>query len=47
MNFYIKHIMHSVEWKLYFMINKNKNVKNNVDRIWRQSLHRKFERYRV
>ena len=46
-DFYIKHNMHAVEWKLNAMINKNKKLINNSDRTWRQPFNRKFESYRV
>ena len=35
----IKHIMHAVEWKLFFTINKNKILINKLDRISRQPLN--------
>ena len=31
-DFYIKHNMHAVEWKLSAMVNKNKNLFNKLDR---------------
>ena len=34
-DFYIKHNMHAVEWKLNAMINKNKNLIIEFDRKWR------------
>ena len=46
-DFYIKHIMHAVEGKLKAMINKNKNLKNKLDRTWRHPLNRRIESYRV
>jgi len=33
-DFYIKHNMHPVEWKLKAMINKSKNLINKFDRNW-------------
>ena len=46
-DFFIKHNMHAVEWKLNASINKNKNLINNFDRNWRHLLNRKSESYRV
>ena len=46
-DFYIKHNMLAVEWKSNAMINKNKNLTNNLNRSWRHRLNRKFENYRV
>ena len=46
-DFYIKHNMCALEWKLNAMINKNKNLKNKFDSNWRHPLNRKFESYRV
>ena len=42
-DFYIKHNMHAVEWKLNAIINKNKSLINKFDRNWRHPLNRKFE----
>ena len=42
-DFYIKHNMHAVEWKINAMINKNKNLFNKFPRNWRHPLNRKFE----
>ena len=41
-DFYIKHNMHPVEWKLNAMVNKNKNLIIKLDRNWRHPLVRKF-----
>ena len=46
-NFYNRHNMHAVEWKLNAMINKNKTLIKKFDRNWRHSLYRKFESYRL
>ena len=46
-DFYIKHNMHAVEWKLNNMINKIKSLVNKFDRNCRHPLKRKFESYRV
>ena len=40
---YIRHNMHAVEWKLFAMVNKNKNFINKLNRNWRHPLIRKFE----
>ena len=44
-DFYIKHIMHAVEWKLIAKINKNKSLIKKLNRNWRHPLIRKFEIY--
>ena len=41
-NFYNKHNMHAVEWKLKAMINKNKNSLNKFNETWRQPLNGKL-----
>ena len=46
-DFYIKHIMQAVEWKLNAMINKNKKLINSFNRNRRHPLNRKFESHRV
>ena len=46
-DFYIKHNMHSVDWKLNAMITKDKNLINKFARDWRYLLNRKIESYRV
>ena len=46
-DFYVRHIMDAVEWKIIAMITKNKNLNNKFDRNWRHPLNRKFESYRV
>ena len=45
--FYIKHNMCALEWKLNSMMNKNKILINKFNRNWRHLLHRKLESYRV
>ena len=40
-DFYIKHNMHAVEWKLNAMIIKNKNLISKLDRNKRHPLIRK------
>ena len=42
-DFYIKHSMCALEWKLNAMINKNKNLINSINRNWRHPLIRKFK----
>ena len=46
-DFYIRHKMHAVEWKLFAMINKNRNWINELNRNWQHPLNTKFESYRV
>ena len=46
-DFYIKHNMHAVEWKLNAMINENKSLINKFNRNCRHPLNRKFGSYRV
>ena len=46
-DFQIKNILHSVEWKLNALINKDKNLMNKLNRNWRPILNRKIESYRV
>ena len=46
-DFYNKHNMHAVEWKLNALINKDKILKGKINRNWRQPLNRKIESYRV
>ena len=46
-DFYIKHNMHAVQWKLNAMINKDKNLINKLNPYWRHPLVRKFQSYRV
>ena len=42
-DFYIKHNMCALEWKLNAMINK-RNLRNKFNRNWRHPLNRKFHR---
>ena len=46
-DFYIKHKMCALEWKLNAVINKSKNLINKFDRNWRHILNRKSENYCV
>ena len=46
-DFYLKHNMSALEWKLNAMINKNKSLIKKFPRNWRHPLNIKFERYRV
>ena len=46
-DFYLKHNMHAIEWKLNAMVNINKCFINKFDRNWRHPLNRKFQSYRV
>ena len=43
LDFYIKHNMHAVEWKLNAMNNKNRKVINKLNLNWRHPLIRKYE----
>ena len=40
-DFFFKHKMHAVEWKLISMINKNKTLLKNLVRNWNHPLMRK------
>ena len=46
-DFYMKHNMPAVEWKLNAMINKNKSSISKFPQNWKHPLNRKFESYRV
>ena len=46
-DFYIKHNIHMIEWKLNAMINKNKKLINKFNETWRHPLNRKFRNNRV
>ena len=46
-DFYIKHNMCALQWKLNAMINKNKSLINKFDQNWKHPVNRKFESYRV
>ena len=46
-DFYLKHIIHASEWKLYAMINKITKLTNKFNCIWRHLLNRKFESFLV
>ena len=46
-DFYIKHNMCSLEWKLNAMINKYNNLIKVFDRNWSHPLNRKVENYHV
>ena len=45
-DFYRKHNMCALEWKLNGMINKNRKLINEFDGNWRHPLNGKFESYR-
>ena len=45
--FYIKHNMCTLEWKLNLMLNRNKSLIYKFIRNCRQPLNRKFENYRA
>ena len=42
-DFYIRHNMSAVEWKLNARINKNESLINKLTRNWRHPLIRRFE----
>ena len=46
-DFYIKHNMCALEWKLNAMINKIKNLIEKFPRNWRHPLNKKIDSYRV
>ena len=46
-DFYIKHNMPGVEWKLNAMINRDKSLINKFPRDWIHRLDRNFESYHV
>ena len=46
-DFYMRHNMHAVEWKLNSLINKNKRLLNKFNCDWKHPLNGKFEIYRV
>ena len=46
-DFYLKHNMQAVEWKINAMINRDKSLINKFPRNWMHPLNRKFESYRV
>ena len=46
-DFYIRHNLCAMEWKLKAMIIKNKSLINKIDRNWRHALNRKIKSYRV
>ena len=41
-DFYLKHKMPAIEWKLNAMINKNKNLINEFPQNWRHPINTKF-----
>ena len=45
-DFYLKHNMPAVEWKLNAVINKDKSLVNKFPRYWRQPINIKFDCYR-
>ena len=46
-DFYMKHNMHAVEWKLNHLFNKDKNLINKLPATWVHPLNRKCESYLV
>ena len=45
-DFYIKHNMSALEWKLNSKINKDNNLINKFPKNWRHPINTKFNRYR-
>ena len=45
-DFYMKHNMSAVEWKLNQSINKDKHLINKLPASWIHPLNRKFKGYR-
>ena len=45
-DFYLKHNMSALEWKLNSKINKDKNLINMFPIPWRHPINNKFNRYR-
>ena len=45
-DFYMKHNMSAVEWRLNQLINKDKNLINKLPASWIHPLNRKFKNYR-
>ena len=41
-DFYFKHNMHAVEWKLLSLINKDKTIIDKLHREWRHPIIRKI-----
>ena len=46
-DFYLKHYKSAFEWKLNALINKDKNLINQIPRNWRHPINIKFDCYRV
>ena len=46
-DFFIRHNMHAVEWKINAMIIKNESLINKLNRNLRHPLNRKYESYRA
>ena len=44
-DFYNKHNMHAVGWKLISLINKDKTIIKKLNREWRHPLIRKFSHF--
>ena len=42
-DFYLKHNLPAVEWKLKAMVNKDKNLINKFPRLWRHPINTKFD----
>ena len=44
--FYLKHNIPAIEWKINQLINKDKNLINKFPRTWSHPINRKFNCYR-
>ena len=42
-DFFIRHNLHAVEWKIIAMINRNKSLIKKLNRNWRHLVIRKFK----
>ena len=45
-DFYLKNKMSAFEWKLNAMINKDRNLLNNIPKNWRHPINTEFNCYR-
>ena len=46
-DFFMKHNVSAVEWKINQLINKDKNLINKFPTSWIHLLNRKFKNYRI
>ena len=45
-DFYMKHNLSAIEWKLNAMINQDKSLFNKIPQSWRHPINRRFDCYR-